>query len=155
MALGKGKKKHVAPFLTASWPWKALPFKPVPSQQAPKSSLALFVPAVIWSCTPPCHSPTANITILPCSLLVHMTSIPSYTLCPSLPVPFASPWRWRWHGPPKHCYLTTLLHGVTTQKTMTWIFIAIKISSLCVGQDHPVARIWTSVQYFITVHTYT
>jgi hypothetical protein len=27
-------------------------------------------------------------------------------------------------------YPTTLLHGVTTQKTMTWIFITLKTSNL-------------------------
>jgi len=29
-------------------------------------------------------------------------------------------WRWRQHGPLKHWYLTTTLHSVTTQKTLTW-----------------------------------
>jgi hypothetical protein len=33
-----------------------------------------------------------------------------------------TPWRWKHHGPPKRWYLTTTLHGVTTQKTLTWIF---------------------------------
>jgi hypothetical protein len=42
----------------------------------------------------------------------------------------SSPWRWRQHGPPKHCYPTTGLHGVTTQKTLTWIFNAMKTSNL-------------------------
>jgi hypothetical protein len=42
----------------------------------------------------------------------------------------ASPWRWRQQGPPKRWYLTITLHGVTTQKTSTWVFIAVKVSSL-------------------------
>jgi len=29
-------------------------------------------------------------------------------------------WRWREHGPLKRWYLTTTLHGVTTQRTSTW-----------------------------------
>jgi len=29
----------------------------------------------------------------------------------------------RLHGPPECCYPTTPVHSVTTQKTMTWIFI--------------------------------
>jgi len=37
----------------------------------------------------------------------------------------ASPWRWRQHNPLK-CYLTTTLHGITTQKTSAWIFITVK-----------------------------
>jgi hypothetical protein len=32
----------------------------------------------------------------------------------------SSPWSWREHGPPK-CWYPTSLHGVTTQKTTTWI----------------------------------
>jgi len=31
-----------------------------------------------------------------------------------------SPWRWRQHRPVKHLYPTTTLHGITTQKTLTW-----------------------------------
>jgi len=41
-----------------------------------------------------------------------------------------SPWRWRQHGPPKRWYPDTTVHGITTQKTSTWIFIAVKISKL-------------------------
>jgi hypothetical protein len=36
--------------------------------------------------------------------------------------PESSPWRWRQQRPPKRRYPTTILHGVTTQKTSTWIF---------------------------------
>jgi len=32
----------------------------------------------------------------------------------------SSPWTWRQQGPPKHWYSTMTLHGVTTQKTLTW-----------------------------------
>jgi len=42
--------------------------------------------------------------------------------------------RWRWrrrqHGPLKCWYLTTTLHRVTTQKTSTWTFSAVKTSNL-------------------------
>jgi hypothetical protein len=38
-----------------------------------------------------------------------------------------SPWRWWQHGLPKRWYPTTSLHGVTTRKTMTSIFIAVKV----------------------------
>jgi hypothetical protein len=31
-------------------------------------------------------------------------------------------WRWRQQEPPKHCYPTMTLHGVTAQNTWTWIF---------------------------------
>jgi len=31
------------------------------------------------------------------------------------------PWRWRQQGPLKRWYPTAILHGVTTQKTSTWI----------------------------------
>jgi len=34
-----------------------------------------------------------------------------------------TPRRWRQQGPPKRWYPTTTLHGITTQKTMTWIKI--------------------------------
>jgi len=37
--------------------------------------------------------------------------------------------RWRQHGPPKRWYPTTSLHGVTSQKTATRIFTAVKTSS--------------------------
>jgi hypothetical protein len=35
-------------------------------------------------------------------------------------VPPSSPWGRRQHGPPKHWYPITSLHGVTTQKTTTY-----------------------------------
>jgi hypothetical protein len=38
-------------------------------------------------------------------------------------------WRWRQHGPPKHWYPTISLHGVTIQKTTTWISIATPLTS--------------------------
>jgi len=37
---------------------------------------------------------------------------------------------WRQHGPPKRRYSTTTRHGVTTQKTVTWIFTKLSILSL-------------------------
>jgi len=40
-----------------------------------------------------------------------------------------SPWRWRQYGPPKRWYPATSLHGIVTQKTTTWIFTTVKISS--------------------------
>jgi hypothetical protein len=33
-----------------------------------------------------------------------------------------TPWRWKYHESLKCLYPTTTLHGVTTQKTSTWIF---------------------------------
>jgi len=36
----------------------------------------------------------------------------------------SSPWRRRQQGPPKRWHPTTTLHGITTQKTTTWTFIA-------------------------------
>jgi len=39
------------------------------------------------------------------------------------------PWRWRQHGPLKRWYVTTTLHGVTTEKTSTWIFTVVQISN--------------------------
>jgi len=38
----------------------------------------------------------------------------------------SQPRRWRQHEPPKRRYPTTKLHGVTTQKTSTWILITVK-----------------------------
>jgi hypothetical protein len=43
---------------------------------------------------------------------------------------FISSWKWRQHGSLKYWYPTTSLHSVTTQKTLTWIFTAIKTSYL-------------------------
>jgi len=40
---------------------------------------------------------------------------------------FGGPWRWRQHGPPKRSYLTTILDGITTQKTWTWNITLIEI----------------------------
>jgi hypothetical protein len=45
----------------------------------------------------------------------------------------SSPWRWRQHGPPKRWYPTTTLHGVTTQKISTWIFI-LKMEAACTSE---------------------
>jgi len=36
--------------------------------------------------------------------------------------PLTSPWRWRQQGPQNRWYPTSSLHGVVTQKTMTWIY---------------------------------
>jgi hypothetical protein len=45
-------------------------------------------------------------------------------------LPTSSRWRWRQHGPPKCWYPTKSLHGVTTQKAVTGIFITVKTSHL-------------------------
>jgi hypothetical protein len=45
---------------------------------------------------------------------------------------FASPWRWRQHGPPKRWYPTTTLQGVTTQKTSTWNIRAPKTLNMAI-----------------------
>jgi len=37
----------------------------------------------------------------------------------------SSGWSWRQHGIPKRWYPTTKLHGVTTQRTSTWMFITV------------------------------
>jgi len=44
--------------------------------------------------------------------------------------PPSSWWRWRQKNPPKCLNLATTLHGVTAQKTSTWIFTAVKTSYL-------------------------
>jgi hypothetical protein len=44
---------------------------------------------------------------------------------------------WREYVPPKHWYLPTSLHGITTQKTNTDIFITVRTSDL------------TPIDYFI------
>jgi len=36
----------------------------------------------------------------------------------------------RQHGPLNHWYPTTMLHGITTQKTLTWNITVIKASKL-------------------------
>jgi hypothetical protein len=41
-----------------------------------------------------------------------------------------STWRWRHKVSPKRWYPTTSLHEVTTQKTWTWIFTAVKTRNL-------------------------
>jgi len=54
-------------------------------------------------------------------------------MTPCSVVPLSSgqcwPWRCKQQRAPK-CYPTTTLHGVTTQKTSTWIFTAVKTSNL-------------------------
>jgi hypothetical protein len=85
---------------------------------------------------PHCSLPTTSITILFHFLLPVRSpflalywlphSVPSYTLSyiyASFPSPFTSPWRWRQQGPLKCWYPTTILCGVTTQKTLTWILL--------------------------------
>jgi hypothetical protein len=42
----------------------------------------------------------------------------------------SSHWRWWQPSSPKRRYPTTSLHGITTQKTATWIFVAVKASNL-------------------------
>jgi hypothetical protein len=93
-----------------------------------KGRCPIFVPVgKNWTphwlfCT--CSSPVCT---LPCSshfLLAWMDSTLSYTLCiyvsmPMFPVPFTSLWGWRQHGSLKWWYCTTLLHGITNQKTVT------------------------------------
>jgi hypothetical protein len=41
-------------------------------------------------------------------------------------------WRWRQQDPLKHWFPTATLHGTTNQKTSTWIFTAMKTSSLSI-----------------------
>jgi len=41
-----------------------------------------------------------------------------------------SPWRWRQHGPLKHWYPAIAVHDITTEKTTTCIFIAMRTSNL-------------------------
>jgi len=38
-------------------------------------------------------------------------------------------WRWSQHGPLKY-WGHIILHNITTQKTMTWIFITMEISNI-------------------------
>jgi hypothetical protein len=45
------------------------------------------------------------------------------------PQPFMLPWRQRQQDCPKHWYPTATLHIITTQKTSTWIFTAVKTSN--------------------------
>jgi len=62
----------------------------------------------------------------------------------SLSFPFSSssllstcsipPWRWRQYGPPKLWNPTASLHCVTTQKTSTWLYIAMKTSNFISGE---------------------
>jgi len=42
----------------------------------------------------------------------------------------SSPWRGRQQSPPKWWYPTTTLHSITTQKTATQVFRAVKTSDL-------------------------
>jgi len=37
--------------------------------------------------------------------------------------PLASPWRWRQWGSPKRWHPTATLHGITTQKSSTWVYL--------------------------------
>jgi hypothetical protein len=48
---------------------------------------------------------------------------------------YTSPWRWSQQSPPKHWYPTTSVKAVTTQKTSTWIFPAVKASDLAARRD--------------------
>jgi hypothetical protein len=52
-----------------------------------------------------------------------------WVMTPRSVVVVSSPWRWRQHGPPKRWYLTTTLHGVTTE---TWNFSAVKASKIAI-----------------------
>jgi hypothetical protein len=58
-------------------------------------------------------------------------------------------WRWRHHGPLKHWYPTTTLHGVTTQKTSTWIFTTVKTSSLPSGKIYHNSQFLTGIRSVI------
>jgi len=44
-----------------------------------------------------------------------------------------SPWRWWQQGPLKCLYPTTILHDITTQKTLTWISTTIKTLKFAKG----------------------
>jgi hypothetical protein len=54
----------------------------------------------------------------PCCL--HLQREVAGVSMPFSSTPATSPWRWRQHGPLKCWYPTTILHGVTTRKTLTW-----------------------------------
>jgi len=54
-------------------------------------------------------------------------------------------WRCRQHGPLKLWYPTTTLHDITTQKTTTWIFTAMKISTLIFYMIYLLFRTWNPV----------
>jgi hypothetical protein len=56
--------------------------------------------------------------VTPCSVVVGYQSLGG------------SSCRWGQHGPLKRWYPTTILHGVTTQKTSTWNITAVKASNL-------------------------
>jgi len=45
-------------------------------------------------------------------------------------LPPSSGWRWRWYDFLKCWYPTTLLCGITIQKTVTWTFINVETLSL-------------------------
>jgi len=44
--------------------------------------------------------------------------------------PVTTHWSWRQHRPLKCWYPTAKLHGITTQKTLSWIFTTMKTSNL-------------------------
>jgi len=58
---------------------------------------------------------------------------------------FTSPWRRRQCGPLKHCYPTTALHSITTQKTLPWIHLN---ASICIEANISYKLIIISVQFF-------
>jgi hypothetical protein len=55
---------------------------------------------------------------------------------------FISPLRWRQLGSPKCWYLMTTLCGVTSQKTVIWIFITLKTRSLASDQHCLGLQFW-------------
>jgi hypothetical protein len=81
------------------------------------------------SCTP-CSRPFKG-TILPCSLMTwmgnHLILYSLSCIYVHFHTPLTLPWTWKQYSPLKHMYPTTLLYGVTSQKT-NWIFIIVKTS---------------------------
>jgi len=64
-----------------------------------------------------------------------------------------SSWRWRQHGLLKQWYPTTTQHGITTQKTSTWIFTAVKASNLTSDQMFCIRKILEKMwEYNGTLH---
>jgi hypothetical protein len=60
----------------------------------------------------------------------------------------SQPRRWRQHGPLKRRYLTTTLHGVTTQKIFTWDVTAVKASELAILSR---VSFFSTIRYFDAV----
>jgi len=51
-------------------------------------------------------------------LTIKILEVLAQNMCVYFQILLTSPWRWRWYGAPND--------GVTTHKTVTWIFITVK-----------------------------